>query len=60
MFTDLQSPEIKDSSWLLKESRMCVFSKEGMRYGLHFIKGEESKLVQNLNLDFVFVKRSFS
>ena len=27
---------VKDSSWLLKESRMYVFSKEGMRNGITF------------------------
>ena len=36
MFTNLQSADIKDSSWLLKESRMCVFSKETMRNGIAF------------------------
>ena len=36
MFTDLQSADIKDSSWLLKESRMHVFSKKGMRNGIAF------------------------
>ena len=27
---------------LLKESRLCVFDKEGMRNGLHFKKGKGS------------------
>ena len=31
MFTSLQNANIKDKAQLLKESRMCVFSKEGMR-----------------------------
>ena len=36
MFTDLHSADKKDSSWLLKGSRMCVFSKEGIRNGVAF------------------------
>ena len=31
MFTSLQNANITDSSWLFKESKMCVFSKKGMR-----------------------------
>ena len=31
MFTNLQNANIKVNSWLLKESKMCVFSKEGMK-----------------------------
>ena len=37
MFTNLQMANIKVNSWLLKETRMCVFSKEGMRNGIAFI-----------------------
>ena len=40
MFTNLQSADIKDSSRLFMESRMCVFSKEGI---LYFIKGKGSR-----------------
>ena len=36
MFTNLQNANIKVSSWLLKESRMCVFSKEVMRNEITF------------------------
>ena len=38
MFTNLQNANIKVNSWLHKESRMCVFSKKGMKMKLHFIK----------------------
>ena len=31
---------IKVSSWLLKESRKCVFGKEGMRTGIAFREGK--------------------
>ena len=31
---------IKVSSWLLKESWMCVFSKEGMRNEITFYEGK--------------------
>ena len=33
----------KVNSWLLKESRKCVFSKEGMRTGIAFCEGKGSK-----------------
>ena len=36
MFTNLQSADIKDSLWLLKESRMCVFTKEGINNEITF------------------------
>ena len=36
MFTNLLNANIEDSSWLLKESRMCVFSKQGMMNGISF------------------------
>ena len=31
MFTNLQNANINDISWLLKETRMYVFSKKNMR-----------------------------
>ena len=37
MLTSLQIANIKVDSWLLKESRVCVFSKEGMRNGIELI-----------------------
>ena len=40
MLTDLQNANIKVSSWLLKESRMCIFSQEGMRNGIAFYEGK--------------------
>ena len=43
MFTNLQNANIKVSSWLLKESRMCVFSKEVMRNEITFCEREGSK-----------------
>ena len=30
MFTSLQNANVMDSSWLLKESKTCVFSKKAM------------------------------
>ena len=46
MFTNLQNANIKVSSWLLKESRMRVFSKEVMRNEITFYerKGSKSEL----------------
>ena len=32
MLTSLQNANIKDSSWLLKENKMYVFSEKGMRH----------------------------
>ena len=43
MFTNLQNANIKDSSRLLKENKMYVFSKKGMDMKLQFIKKKESK-----------------
>ena len=43
MFTNLQNANIKVNSWLLKESKMCVFSKEGMRNEVTFYEGKGSK-----------------
>ena len=40
MLTNLQNANIKVSFWLLKESRMCVFSREGMRNEVTFYEGE--------------------
>ena len=37
MLTNLQIANIKVDSWLLKESRVCVFSKESMRNGIELI-----------------------
>ena len=36
MFTNLYNANIKVNSWLDKESRMCVFSKEGMKNEVTF------------------------
>ena len=38
MFTNLYNDNIKVNSWLLKESKMCVFSKKGMRNEVTFYK----------------------
>ena len=38
MFTNLQNATLKVNSWLLKESRMCVFSKKGMKNEVTFYK----------------------
>ena len=43
MFTNLQNANIKVNSWLLKESKMCVFSKEGMRNEVTFYEGKGGK-----------------
>ena len=43
MFTNLQNANIKVNSWLLKESKMCVFSKEGMRNEVTFYEGKVGK-----------------
>ena len=37
-----QNANIKESSWLLKESRMCVFSKETMRNVKSWLIGKDS------------------
>ena len=48
MFTNLQNANIKINSWLLKESKMCAFSKEGMKNEVTFYikkkKGSKSDL----------------
>ena len=36
MFTNLQNANINDNSWLLKESKMCVFSERGVRNEIEF------------------------
>ena len=43
MFTNLQNANIKINSWLLKESKMCVFSKEGMKNEDTFYEEKRSK-----------------
>ena len=43
MFTNLQNDNIKVNSWLLKESKMYVFSKEGMRNEVTFYKKRKKK-----------------
>ena len=40
MFTSLQNANIKDKAQLLKESRMCVFSKEGIRNVIVLYQGK--------------------
>ena len=37
-----QNANIKESSWLLRESRMCVFSKEAMRNVKSWLIGKDS------------------
>ena len=46
MFTSLQNDNIKVNSWLLKESKMCVFSKEGMRNKVTFYEGKSKSDLQ--------------
>ena len=43
MLANLQNGNIKYSSWLLKENRMCVFSKKVIRNGITFCQGKRSK-----------------
>ena len=43
MLTNLQKDNIKVNSWLLKESKMCVFSKKGMRNEVTFYKKKKKK-----------------
>ena len=40
MLTNLQNANIKVSSWLLKQSRLNVFNKEGMRNEIAFYEGK--------------------
>ena len=42
--TILLNANIKVSSWLLRESKMCVFSKEVMRNGIPFYEGKRKEL----------------
>ena len=40
MLTNLYNANIKVSCWLIKENKMCVFSKEGMKNGTAFYEGK--------------------
>ena len=52
MLTNLQNDNIKVNSWLLKESKMCVFSKKGMRNEVTFYKKKKKRSKSDLQVAF--------